>query len=181
MGVITKGKSRMREIRLSGSVEGVVSNHDPYSDLNLRSPSFGFLPSTKKPLFGSASEDFTEQFNQGFQTRCRDASELAFMKLTNGLIEPSEKIETCVGDAGLHYTTVVPLTLARNQAALFHAVQKASHVGIVGNHTVGNFSACQAVRFRAAQDAQHVVLSAGEAVAFEQLFGVLAQGIRGFL
>ena len=23
----------MREIRLSGSVEGVVSNHDPYSDL----------------------------------------------------------------------------------------------------------------------------------------------------
>jgi hypothetical protein len=32
MGVITKGKSRMREIRLSGSVEGVVSNHDPYSD-----------------------------------------------------------------------------------------------------------------------------------------------------
>ena len=24
----------MREIRLSGSVEGVVSNHDPYSDFN---------------------------------------------------------------------------------------------------------------------------------------------------
>jgi hypothetical protein len=29
------GKSRMREIRLSGSVEGVVSNHDPYSDFDL--------------------------------------------------------------------------------------------------------------------------------------------------
>jgi hypothetical protein len=25
----------MREIRLSGSVEGVVSNHDPYSDFSL--------------------------------------------------------------------------------------------------------------------------------------------------
>ena len=25
----------MREIRLSGSVEGVVSNHDPYSDFLL--------------------------------------------------------------------------------------------------------------------------------------------------
>ena len=25
----------MRETRLSGSVEGVVSNHDPYSDWNL--------------------------------------------------------------------------------------------------------------------------------------------------
>jgi hypothetical protein len=32
MGVITLGKSRMREFRLSGSVEGVRSNHDPYSD-----------------------------------------------------------------------------------------------------------------------------------------------------
>jgi len=26
----------MREIRLSGSVEGVVSNHDPYSDCQMR-------------------------------------------------------------------------------------------------------------------------------------------------
>jgi hypothetical protein len=26
----------MREIRSSGSVEGVVSNHDPYSDLTLK-------------------------------------------------------------------------------------------------------------------------------------------------
>ena len=36
MGVITSGKSRMREIRSSGSVEGVVSNHDPYSDCQLK-------------------------------------------------------------------------------------------------------------------------------------------------
>jgi hypothetical protein len=28
----------MREIRLSGSVEGVVSNHDPYSDSGHRTP-----------------------------------------------------------------------------------------------------------------------------------------------
>jgi hypothetical protein len=32
MGVVTCGKSRMREIRSSGSVEGVASNRDPYSD-----------------------------------------------------------------------------------------------------------------------------------------------------
>jgi hypothetical protein len=31
-GVTTQGKSRMRQFRTSGSVEGVVSNHDPYSD-----------------------------------------------------------------------------------------------------------------------------------------------------
>jgi RNA-directed DNA polymerase len=36
MGVITWGKSRMREIRSSGSVEGVVGNHDPYSDSDHR-------------------------------------------------------------------------------------------------------------------------------------------------
>ena len=28
----------MREIRLSGSVEGVVSNHDPYSDWTCSEP-----------------------------------------------------------------------------------------------------------------------------------------------
>ena len=32
MGVITKAKSRMRETRSPGSVEGVMSKHDPYSD-----------------------------------------------------------------------------------------------------------------------------------------------------
>ncbi len=32
LGVITSGKSRMRATRSSGSVEGVVGNHDPYSD-----------------------------------------------------------------------------------------------------------------------------------------------------
>ena len=31
-GVITRGKSRMRQFRLSGSVEGVMGNHDSYSD-----------------------------------------------------------------------------------------------------------------------------------------------------
>jgi hypothetical protein len=31
----------MRETRLSGSVEGVVSNHDPYSDLEIHD--FGYL------------------------------------------------------------------------------------------------------------------------------------------
>jgi len=30
----------MREIRSSGSVEGVVSNHDPYSDLSRKSRFF---------------------------------------------------------------------------------------------------------------------------------------------
>jgi hypothetical protein len=33
MGVITCGKSRMRQSRLSGSVEGVMGNHDSYSDM----------------------------------------------------------------------------------------------------------------------------------------------------
>ncbi len=32
LGVVARGKSRMREIRSSGSVEGVMSNHDPCSD-----------------------------------------------------------------------------------------------------------------------------------------------------
>ena len=35
MGVIIQGKNRMRKTRPSGSVEGVVSNHDPYFDQNV--------------------------------------------------------------------------------------------------------------------------------------------------
>ena len=35
MGVVTSGKSRMRETRLSGSVEGVFCNRDPYSDYHV--------------------------------------------------------------------------------------------------------------------------------------------------
>ena len=35
MGVITQGKSRMPESRLSESVEGVMSDHDSYSDFQI--------------------------------------------------------------------------------------------------------------------------------------------------
>jgi len=34
----------MREIRPSGSVEGVMGNHDPYSDLGCSVPRRDFLP-----------------------------------------------------------------------------------------------------------------------------------------
>jgi RNA-directed DNA polymerase len=34
LGVVIQGKSRMRERRLSGSMEGVVSDHDSYSDFS---------------------------------------------------------------------------------------------------------------------------------------------------
>ena len=41
----------MREIRPSGSVEGVMGNHDPYSDWGDRSPSRDFSSSVRSDEF----------------------------------------------------------------------------------------------------------------------------------
>jgi hypothetical protein len=58
MGVDPSGKSRMRETRLSGSVDGVMSNHDPNSDL---------------VLLGSLI--LTQGFNEGQKERWRKAAQ----------------------------------------------------------------------------------------------------------
>ena len=62
---------------------------------------------------------------------------------------------------------------------LFHAVQKPGDVRIARNHALADAAAKQAVRLRAAKDAQNVVLRGGKPGGFDELLGFLGEGIGG--
>ena len=70
--------------------------------------------------------------------------ELALVEIVNGLIERSQQLQPLRSDAGLHDAAIVFLALARDQGALLHAIEKTRHVGVMGNHTVGNTAAGEA-------------------------------------
>jgi len=107
--------------------------------------------------------------------------ELALVELANGLIQTFQQIESRGRDARFHDAAIVFLTLASDQGAFFHAFEKAGHVGVVGNHAVADVAAGQPFGLGAAEDAEHVVLSPGQAVGFQELFGFLSQGVGDFL
>ena len=107
--------------------------------------------------------------------------ELTLVKLTNRLIQAFEQLEPLRRDSRFHHATVVLLPLPRDQRALFHAVEQPRHVRIVRDHAVSDGAARQTFGLRSAQDPQHVVLGAREPVGFQQLLGLLAQGVGNFL
>ena len=108
-------------------------------------------------------------------------AELPFVKVVNRLIQTPQEIKTLGGDARLDDATIVGLALPSDQAIFFHPVEQAGHVRIMRNHALSNVAAGQTVRLRTAQDPQDVILRAGEAVRFQQLFGLLAKSVGGFL
>jgi hypothetical protein len=87
-------------------------------------------------------------------------------------------VEPFAGDARFDDTAIVGLAHAGDEAALFHAVEEASHVRIVGDHAITDSLAGQPLRFGATENAQHVVLGARETLGLEQLLGLLADSIR---
>jgi len=108
-------------------------------------------------------------------------AELALVQLANRRIETFQDAQTFPGDPRFDYAAIIGLALTSDQAALFHAVEQAGHVRVVGDHAVADAAASQTMGFSAAQDAQDVVLRAGQAVRFEQLFGFDGQSVGGFL
>jgi hypothetical protein len=107
--------------------------------------------------------------------------ELTLVKLANRLIETFQKSETRGGDAGFDNAAVIGLALAGDEIALFHAVEETSHVRVVRNHAFADGAAGEAFGFGAAEDAEDIVLRAGETVGLEKLLGLEAQGIGGLL
>jgi len=134
----------------------------------------------RQPLFGCLRRHFGEKIHQRFQTRGSHVRELAFVKFANGGIHFFEQFEPLVGDSRFHNAPVFLLPLACDQFAIFHAVEQAGHVGIAGDHPFADGVAWQAIRARAAQDAQDVVLGRGQPVGLHQLIGLGGQGISGF-
>jgi hypothetical protein len=134
-----------------------------------------------KRLLLSRNDNLIQQIGKSFQARRGHMPELTFMKLANRLVQLLQELQAFGSDARLDYAPVVLLPLARNQSALFHAIEKAGHIRIVRDHAVSDVAASQAFGLGSAQDPQDVVLRAGQPVGFEQLLGLLAQSISNFL
>src|SRR6266702_1827024 len=58
-------------------------------------------------------------------------------------------------------------------------VEKPGDVRVVRNHAVADAAAGKALRLSATQNAKNVVLSARESGRFQQLFGLLPEGVGG--
>jgi hypothetical protein len=108
-------------------------------------------------------------------------AELALVKLANRLIEAFQQAETRGRNARFDDATVFGLALARDQAALFHAVEEPGHIRVVRNHALADVPASKALRPGAPEDAQNIVLRAREALGLQQLLGFLSEGIGHFL
>jgi hypothetical protein len=128
-----------------------------------------------------ASANLLQQLGESFQARSGHVAELAFVKLANRLIETFQERETRGCDAGFDDTAVGGLASAGDETAFFHAVEEASHVGVVRNHTFTDAAAGEAKGLSAAKNAENVVLSAREAMRLEKLDGLEAEGVGGFL
>jgi hypothetical protein len=107
-------------------------------------------------------------------------AKLPTMQVLDGSVESLEAIEALRGDAGLYDATVIGLARAADQAAFFHTVEEAGHVGVARNHAIADAIAGQAERLGSAEDAEDIVLSAGEPVLLHELLGLLAEMVRNF-
>jgi len=130
-------------------------------------------------LYRSASADFLQQLGECFQARSGDVVELALVQLANRLIETFQKSESRGGDAGFDDAAVIGLSLTTDETALLHAVEEAGHVRVVRDHAFADAAAGEACWLGATENAQDIVLRAGQAVRLEELFGFEAEAIRG--
>jgi len=101
------------------------------------------------------------------------------MKFMNWPVESFQQAETLRRNARFDDTAVVGLALADDEGALLHAVEKTSHIRIVRNHVITDAAAGQAVRLGSTENAKNIVLRPGESGGFQELLGILAEGIRG--
>jgi hypothetical protein len=124
--------------------------------------------------------DFTQEFGQLLQLCTGHVAELRLVQIMNRLIELFEQLQAFGSNAGDDHATVVLLTLAGDPALLFQAIEEAGHVRIAGDHALGNAAAKQSFAFRAAENAQDIVLSGSQAGGLDDLFRILREVIGGF-
>src|SRR5262249_54262969 len=114
-----------------------------------------------------------------------DVFELFAVELADGLIEFFEDAEAFGGDAGTDDATVAGIALAGNQAAAFGAGQQAGGVGGAGGHflpgeVAGDAFAVVVGAFAVtAENAEDVVLRAGEVERLEEVLESAEEEVRG--
>ena len=84
------------------------------------------------------------------------------------------------GDARLYDAAIVGLTFPGDQAVLFHAVEEARHIRVMGDHAVADGTASQALGLGSAKNAKDVVLCARKPRGFQKLFCFLGEGVGSF-
>jgi len=99
------------------------------------------------------------------------------VKIVHRLVERFQQAESLRRNARFYDAAVVGLPFSGNEAALFHAVEQAGYVRVVRNHAVTDAAAGQAGGLGAAKNTEDIVLSAGKAGGFDELLGVLAEGV----
>ncbi len=112
----------------------------------------------KNSLFHIATSDFPQQPSERFQPRCGHVTELELMKVPYRLVESFQEREALRCYVRFDYAPVLCLTLASDQTALFHAVEKARNIRIMANHAIADGAARQTFRRCAAQDTKNIVL-----------------------
>src|SRR5258707_2752190 len=105
--------------------------------------------------------------------------ELAFVKLADRLVESFQKAECLGRNACLHDAAVIGLACTGNQPALLQAVEETGHVRVMRDHAVADSAASEALRLGATENAKDIVLRAGKAGGFDELFGLLGEGVGG--
>src|SRR5215469_749774 len=120
---------------------------------------------------------FLEQFRQLLQASDGHMAELSFVQIVHRLVELLQEIQTFRGDARFDDAAIVFLALTRDPGVFFHTVEQAGHIGIAGNHALGDAATENAVGLCSAENAQNVVLRAGEATGLQEVLDLLGQGV----
>src|SRR5215469_5525381 len=104
-------------------------------------------------------------------------AELGFVQIVHRLVELLQEIQSFRGDARFDDAAIVFLALTRDPGVFFHTVEQAGHIGIAGNHALGDAATENAVGLCSAENAQNVVLRAGEATGLQEVLDLLGQGV----
>jgi hypothetical protein len=91
----------------------------------------------------------------------------------------AQQLQPGSGDLSVDDAAIVPGARALDEAAAFQAIEQARNVGIVRDHALADFAARQALCPSPAQDAQRVVLRAGESELFELGFDLRLERVGG--
>ena len=124
--------------------------------------------------------DFFEKFLKLPDTRGTHVRELTLVQIVDRLIEFLQLLQAFGSDACLDDAAVVRLAFPGDVTTFLEAIEQTGHIRIAGNHVIADDAAGKAVRFGAAKNTKNIVLSAGKAVGFDELFGLLREAVGGF-
>jgi len=119
-----------------------------------------------------------EKINQLREAARPQVAELALVALFDGFIQSGEDLQACRSNLCRNHSPVQTRAGSNDQAPSLEPIQQAGDVRIVSEHALRGLVAAQAVAPGAAQNAQNVVLSAGQAEGFDDLLGAARQGVR---